>query len=41
MDIALVLEWVVKAAVILAVMTGGFAYVTWLERKQLARMLLY
>jgi len=38
MDIAMVLEWVVKAAVILAVMTGGFAYVTWLERKQLARM---
>jgi len=38
MDIAMVLEWVIKAAVIVAVMTGGFAYVTWLERKQLARM---
>ncbi|MCE1254824.1 MAG: NADH-quinone oxidoreductase subunit NuoH [Anaerolineae bacterium] len=38
MDIALLIEWIIKAVVILAVMTAGFAYVTWLERKELARI---
>ena len=38
MDITLILEWVVKIVFILLFMTGGFAYVTWLERKELARM---
>ena len=38
MDLWMILEWAIKAAVILAVMTGGFAYTTWLERKSLARI---
>jgi NADH-quinone oxidoreductase subunit H len=37
-DAALIWEWVIKAVVILLVMTGGFAYVTWYERRALARM---
>ncbi|HEX9013010.1 MAG TPA: NADH-quinone oxidoreductase subunit NuoH [Anaerolineaceae bacterium] len=38
MDPALIGEWVIKSAVILLAMTGGFAYVTLYERKVLARM---
>jgi len=38
MDAALIWEWVIKAVIILLSMTGGFAYVTWLERRLLARM---
>ena len=38
MDLSMLLEWAIKAAVIIGVMTGGFAYTTWLERKELAKM---
>src|SRR5512139_2665519 len=38
MDGAMVWEWVIKSAVLLAAMTGGFAYVTFYERKALARL---
>ena len=38
MDIGLILEWVIKSLIIILVMTGGFAYLTWMERKVLARM---
>jgi len=38
MDAAMIWEWVIKAILILLVMTGGFAYVTWYERRALARM---
>jgi NADH-quinone oxidoreductase subunit H len=38
MDPALIIEWLVKAILLVLVMTGGFAYVTLLERKVLARM---
>ncbi len=38
MDAALIWEWVIKAVILLLAMTGGFAYVTWLERRLLARM---
>ena len=37
-DAALIWEWIIKAVVILLVMTGGFAYVTWYERRALAKM---
>ncbi len=37
-DAALIWEWIIKAVIILLVMTGGFAYVTWYERRALARM---
>ena len=37
MDGGLLLEWVLKSAFILLFMTGGFAYVTLLERRVLAR----
>lgn len=37
-DAALIWEWVIKAVAILLVMTGGFAYVTWYERRALAKM---
>ncbi|MEI8131245.1 MAG: NADH-quinone oxidoreductase subunit NuoH [Leptolinea sp.] len=38
MDTATIWEWVIKSIVILLVMTAGFAYVTWYERRALARM---
>jgi NADH-quinone oxidoreductase subunit H len=38
MDLALIVEWIIKSVLILAMMTGGFAYVTLYERKVLARM---
>ncbi len=38
MDAGLIIEWVIKSAIILLVMTGGFAYTTLYERKVLARM---
>jgi NADH-quinone oxidoreductase subunit H len=38
MEIGLILEWVIKSLVIILGMTGGFAYLTWMERKVLARM---
>jgi NADH-quinone oxidoreductase subunit H len=38
MEIGLILEWVVKSLIIILAMTGGFAYLTWMERKVLARM---
>jgi len=38
MDGAMVWEWVIKSVVLLLVMTGGFAYVTFYERKALARL---
>ncbi len=37
-DAALIWEWIIKAVIILLVMTGGFAYVTWYERRALAKM---
>lgn len=38
MDAGLIIEWLIKSAIILLVMTGGFAYTTLYERKVLARM---
>ncbi len=38
MTVALFVEYIVKSALILAMMTAGFAYVTYYERKALARM---
>lgn len=38
MDVGLIIEWVVKSLIIILSMTGGFAYMTWYERKILARM---
>ena len=38
MDGAIVLEWVLKSVVLLLIMTGGFAYLTFYERKALARL---
>ena len=38
MDLTMLLEWAIKAAIIIGTMTGGFAYTTWLERKENARM---
>ena len=40
MNAALIWEWVIKSIIVLLVMTAGFAYVTWYERKVLARMFL-
>jgi NADH-quinone oxidoreductase subunit H len=37
-DWAQVLEWVIKAFVLLLLILGGFAYLTWFERRVLARM---
>jgi NADH-quinone oxidoreductase subunit H len=37
-DGSLILEWVLKSAFVVLFMTAGFAYVTWMERKVLARM---
>ena len=38
MDIALILEWVIKAVLMLVILIVGFAYTTYMERKTLARM---
>jgi NADH-quinone oxidoreductase subunit H len=38
MDWILVLEWVIKSFVLVMVLLGGFAYLTWYERKVLSRM---
>ena len=38
MEFGLILEWILKSLVIILAMTGGFAYLTWMERKVLARM---
>jgi len=38
MTVALLIEYIIKSVLILAVMTAGFAYVTYYERKTLARM---
>jgi len=38
MDTALLLEWTIKSAILLMVMTGGFAYLTLFERRVLARL---
>jgi NADH-quinone oxidoreductase subunit H len=38
MDLAMLLEWTVKSAVMVAALLGGFAYLTLLERRVLARM---
>lgn len=38
MDFALILEWVVKSVIILLAMVTGFAYVTFYERRALARI---
>ena len=38
MSAALILEWIIKSVIVLLAMTLGFAYVTWYERKVLARM---
>jgi NADH-quinone oxidoreductase subunit H len=37
MDGGLILEWVLKSVFILLFMTGGFAYVTYFERRMIAR----
>ena len=37
MDIALWIEWVIKAAVLIVVLLTGFAYLTYMERKFLGR----
>jgi NADH-quinone oxidoreductase subunit H len=38
MTVALLIEYIIKSVLVLAVMTAGFAYVTYYERKALARM---
>jgi len=38
MESGMLWEWLIKAALLLLIMTGGFAYVTWYERKVLAHM---
>ncbi len=38
MDAAMIWEWVIKSVIIILVMTAGFAYVTWYERRVLAKM---
>jgi NADH-quinone oxidoreductase subunit H len=38
MDYLLILEWIIKAVVILLFCVGGFAYLTFYERRALARM---
>jgi NADH-quinone oxidoreductase subunit H len=38
MDAALIWEWIIKSAILVLVLTGGFAYVTLYERKLLARI---
>jgi NADH-quinone oxidoreductase subunit H len=38
MDWALILEWLVKSVILLAILVTGFAYTTFLERRLLARI---
>ena len=38
MDFGSLLEWTLKSVVLLLIMTGGFAYVTFYERKVLSRL---
>jgi NADH-quinone oxidoreductase subunit H len=38
MDFAIILEWVIKSIILLLAMVTGFAYVTFYERKALARL---
>lgn len=38
MDSALIIEWVIKSAILLLFGTAGFAYLTWYERRALARI---
>ncbi|HUS84572.1 MAG TPA: NADH-quinone oxidoreductase subunit NuoH [Anaerolineales bacterium] len=38
MSLALLIEWVLKSAVIIVIILGGFAYLTLFERRVLARM---
>jgi NADH-quinone oxidoreductase subunit H len=38
MDPSMIVEWLLKAIILILLMTGGFAYVTLMERKVLARM---
>lgn len=38
MDAALIWEWVIKALFLIFFLLGGFAYLTWYERKALARI---
>jgi NADH-quinone oxidoreductase subunit H len=38
MDYTMLLEWSIKSAILLLVMTGGFAYLTLFERRVLARL---
>jgi NADH-quinone oxidoreductase subunit H len=38
MDSGMIVEWIIKSIILVLVMTVGFAYVTLLERKVLARM---
>jgi len=33
-----VLEWIIKSLILVLGLLGGFAYLTWYERKLLARM---
>jgi len=38
MTLALVIEWLIKAIVLVLILLGGFAYLTLYERKALARI---
>ena len=38
MTLALLLEWVIKSLIVIFFLLGGFAYLTWYERKALARI---
>ncbi len=38
MDLSMIIEWLIKSVILVLIMTGGFAYVTLMERKVLARM---
>lgn len=38
MDLALILEWVIKSVIVILVLLTGFAYLTFYERKALARI---
>lgn len=38
MDFALIIEWLVKSLLLIVVMLTAFAYLTWYERKALARL---
>jgi NADH-quinone oxidoreductase subunit H len=37
-NIPLIIEWVIKSVVIILIILGGFAYLTWFERRSLARI---